>query len=171
MSKLSDWVEANKHNPDNELNLRNYLLNKDYYEREFAKALEEGKVYECAHCGYPRVIDGRCDEDVMIEHKVCFTCWFWLIHMNLRNGPTARSIIVDGIHYVDGGNKPKERSDFLGFGGSKWNYRKIGENDYVETNNMWYQGTIPKRFNIPDTHQFKPRELASWNNFLISSDF
>ena len=91
--------------------------------------------------------------------------------MKLRNGPTARSIIVDGIHYVDGGNKPKERSDFLGFGGSKWNYRKIGENDYVETNNMWYQGTIPKRFNIPDTHQFKPRELASWNNFLISSDF
>lgn len=158
MSKLSDWVAANKDDPDNELNVRNYVLNTEYYEREFAKAEAEGKVYECSQCGYPRVIDGRVDEDVMIEHKVCFTCWFWLHHLGLKNGPTKRSIIVDGTHYVDAGNKPREKSQFLGFGGSKWAYRKIGESEYVETNNMWHQGKIPKRFNIPDTHEFRPYE-------------
>lgn len=157
MSKLSDWVAANGDDPDNELNVRNYVLNTEYYEREFAKAEAEGKVYECSQCGYPRVIDGRVDEEVMIEHKVCFTCWFWLHHLGLKNGPTPRSIIVKGTHYVDAGNKPKEaRSAFLGYGGSNFYYRKIGESEYVETNNMWHQGTIPKRFNIPDTHEFRP---------------
>lgn len=156
MSKLSDWVAANKDDPDNDLNVRNYILNTEYYEREFAKAEAEGKFYECSQCGYPRVIDGRVDEEVMIEHKVCFTCWFWLHHLGLKNGPTARSIIVDGTHYVDAGNKPRERSQFLGFGGSKWAYRKISETEWVETNNMWHQGKIPKRFNIVDTHEFRP---------------
>ena len=157
MSKLTDCIEAHKDNPDDELNVRNYTLNKEYYERDYAEAVEKGDVVECHICEYPQVIGTSSVDPEMIEHKVCFTCWFWLHHIGLKNGPTPRSIIVKGTHYVDGGNKPKEpRSAFLGYGGAKWAYRKIGESEYVETNNMWHQGTIPKRFNIPDTHEFRP---------------
>lgn len=158
MSKLSDWVAANKDDPDNELNVRNYTLNTEYYEREFAEAEAKGIIVECSVCGYPENPERSLNGDEYTKHKVCFTCWFWLHHMGLKNGPTKRSIIVEGVHYVDGGNKPKERSAFLGFGGSKWNYRKIGETEWTETNNMWHQGEIPKRLNITDTHEFKPYE-------------
>lgn len=156
MSKLSDWIEANKDDPDNEHNVRNYTMNKEYYEREFAKAEAEGNVVICQYCGYPERPDSSMEGLAFIEHQCCFHCWFWLHHTGLKDGPTKRSIIVNGTHYVDAGNKPKEKSTFLGFGGSKFYYRKIGESEYVETNNMWHQGKIPKRFNIPDTHEFKP---------------
>jgi hypothetical protein len=158
VSKLSEWIEANRADPDNELNVRNYDLNKDYYEREYAEAVESGQIVECHVCGYPQHVGSYSNDPEMIEHKLCFTCWFWLIHLGLKNGPSKRAIIVDGTHYVDGGMKTGERSAFLGFGGSKWNYRKIGETEWVETNNMWHQGKIPKRFNIADTHEFKPYE-------------
>lgn len=158
MSKLTDWIEAHKDNPDDELNVRNYTLNKEYYERDYAEAVEKGNVVECHVCEYPQVIGTSSVDPEMIEHKVCFTCWFWLHHIGLKNGPTPRSIIVKGTHYVDAGNKPREKSQFLGYGGSKWQYRRIGESEYVETNNMWHQGKIPKRFDIPDTHEFKPYE-------------
>lgn len=159
MSKLTDWIEAHKDNPDDKLAVRNYTMNKEYYEREYAEAVEKGNVVECHVCEYPQVIGTSYDDPEMVEHKVCFTCWFWLHRMGLKDGPTKKSIIVKGVHYVDAGNKPKEpRSAFLGYGGSKFYYRKIGELEYVETNNMWHQGTIPKRFNIPDTHEFRPYE-------------
>ena len=158
MSKLSDWIEANKDDPDNEFHVRNYTMNKEYYEREFAKAEAEGKIVICQYCGYPERPDSSMEGPAFIEHQCCSPCWFWLHHIGLKDGPTKKSIIVKGVHYVDAGNKPKERSCFLGFGGSKREYRKIGEAEYVVTNNMWHQGTIPKRFNIPDTHEFKPYE-------------
>jgi hypothetical protein len=114
MSILSNWIEANKSNPDNELAVRNYTLNKEYYEREFAKALLEGNIVECHSCGYPETIGNHLNDPDMVKHKVCFNCWFWLHHMGLKDGPSKRSIIVDGTHYVDGGDKPKEKSAFLG---------------------------------------------------------
>lgn len=158
MSKLSEWIEAHRDNPDDELAVRNYTLNKEMYEREYAEALAAGRVVTCQHCGYPQNPDRSCDGKIFIKEQCCFNCWFWLHHVGLKNGPTARSIIVKGVHYVDGGNKPKERSQFLGYGGSKWIYRKISETEWVETNNMWHQGVIPKRFNIADTHEFRPYE-------------
>lgn len=158
MSKLSDWVEAHRDNPDDELAVRNYTLNKEMYEREFAEAEAKGIVVECTVCGYPENPERSLNGDEYTKHKLCFGCWFWMVHLGLKNGPTKRSIIVNGTHYVDAGNKPREKSQFLGFGGSKWAYRKIGESEYVETNNMWHQGKIPKRFNIPDTHEFRPYE-------------
>lgn len=162
MSKLSDWVEANKADADNELAVRNYLMNKDYYEREYTKAVKEGNIVECHVCGYPQVIGSHSNDPEMVEHKVCFGCWYWLHHLGLKDGPTARSVIVKGTHYVDAGNKPKERSSFLGFGGSKFVYRKLGDEEWTETNNMWHQGKIPKRFNIPDTHEFKPPKRMNY---------
>ena len=158
MSKLSEWIEEHRDNPDDELAVLNYTLNKEMYEREFAEAEAKGIVVECTVCRYPENPERSLNGDEYTKHKLCFGCWFWLIHVGLKNGPTKRSIIVNGTHYVDGGNKPKEKSTFLGFGGSVWNYRKIGETEWTETNNMWHQGEIPKRFNIPDTHEFKPYE-------------
>lgn len=158
MSKLTDWIEAHKNNPDDELAVRNYNLNKEMYEREYAEAVEAGRIVTCQHCGYPQDPDRSYDSKDFIKHQCCFHCWFWLHHLGLKDGPTKRSIIVKGVHYVDAGNKPREKSQFLGYGGAKWQYRRIGETDWVETNNMWHQGTIPKRFNIPDTHEFKPYE-------------
>lgn len=156
MSKLTDWIEAHKDNPDDEMNVRDYMLNKDYYERKFAEAKAE-EIVICSVCEYPHIIGSSSADPDLVKHQCCFHCWFWLHHIGLKNGPTPRSIIVKGVHYVDAGNKPKEpRSAFLGYGGSKFYYRKIGESEYVETNNMWHQGTIPKRFNIPDTHEFRP---------------
>lgn len=158
MSKLTDWIEANRADPDNELNVRNYDLNKDYYEREYAEAVEKGEIVECCKCGYPQRVGHHSNDVEMVQHKVCFTCWFWYYHLGLKDGPRKNSIIVNGTHYVDGGNKPNEKSAFLGFGGSKFVYRKIGETEWTETNNMWHQGKILKRLNIADTHEFKPYE-------------
>lgn len=159
MSKLSDWVEAHKDNPDDELNVRNYELNAEMYERQYAEAVESGQTHDCVQCGYPQVHGSYDCDNQLIEHKLCFNCWYWLVQLGLQHGPRPSAVIVKGVHYTDGGNQsnPQNKS-WLGFGGSKWEYRKIGEADWVTTNNMWHQGTIPKRFNISDTHEFKPFE-------------
>lgn len=159
MSKLSDWIEAHKADPDCELAVRNYTMNKDMYEREFAEAESKDGVVICQHCGYPEMPERSMEGEKFKQHQCCFHCWFWLIHHGLLNGPKPGALIVEGIHYRDSGNQPKEpRSAFLGFGGSKWKYRKIGETEWTETNNMWQQGKVPKRLNIADTHEFKPYE-------------
>lgn len=159
MNKLTEWVEKNKDNPDCSDQVRDYNLNKDWYDRKFVKRQLNDEVVECTHCGYPQILGDSANDEAMEQHKVCFHCWFWLHHIGLKDGPTRRSIIVNGKHYIDGGNKPKEgNKSFLGFGGAEWIYRKVGETEWTETNNMWHQGTIPKRLNIADTHEFKPYE-------------
>lgn len=87
MSKLSEWVESHKDQPEHESVVRRYNMNSDLMEREFAEA-DSG------------MSDGN-------------TRW-------------------------------------LGHGGSKFYYRKIGETQIRRTNNMWYQGKIPERLNVPD---------------------
>lgn len=157
MSLLSDWIEKNKDNPDHELAVRNYSMNKDLYERDHAKAVADGTLVICQHCGYPEMPERSCEGKSFVENQCCFSCWYWLHHIGFAKGTPAKSIIVKGVHYQDGGNKPHERNSFLGFSGAKWRYRKIGETEIHVTNNMWHQSTIPnwlKERGVVDTHEF-----------------
>lgn len=77
----------------------------------------------------------------------CFSCDHWL----RLNDEYADSRIVmegrDGLrhHYLDGG-RSSQRASFLGFGGAEFKWRMIATGAECSTNNMWYQGEIPKRF-------------------------
>jgi hypothetical protein len=168
MSKLSDWIEANKDDPDCESTVRNYTMNKALYEREYAEAEAKGEVVVCQHCGYPEMPERSLEGASFKKYQCCFHCWFWLHNHGLVNGPKPGAVIVGGVHYRDGGNRSGESSRFLGFGGSLQYYRRIGETEWTETNNLWHQGVIPKKLNIADTHEFKPYEPK---NMPIEGEF
>lgn len=78
----------------------------------------------------------------MKKHVMCFSCNYWRELVGNKE-----SIIVEGVHYMDGG---PTSSKFKGFGGSKFTYVKGGVK--TVTDNMWYQGEIPKhwRSEFPD---------------------
>ena len=98
------------------------------------------------------VICGKEIEKSMYSHKVicsseCFSVDFW----NETLDDTA--IIVDGVCYHDGGMKHNEYTGFLGHAGR---YFKIEMTDgrIIETNNLWYNGEVPKERNIDDNARF-----------------
>lgn len=162
MSIIKEWVEAHRGNPDFANQIRHYDMNSAYFEARHADIdndVNTGKLkltrIICKQCGYPQIIGTSYEDPNMVERQLCFTCHFWLYHIGLRNGPTKRSIIVNGHHFTDAGNKPGERNkSFLGHSGAVFRYRKIGETNVHTTNNMWSQGDIPKWLNIADTHLF-----------------
>ncbi len=98
------------------------------------------------------IICGKEIEKSGYSHKVicsseCFSVDFW----NETLDDTA--IIVDGACYHDGGMKHNKYTGFLGHAGR---YFKIEMNDgrIIETNNLWYNGEVPKERNIEDNARF-----------------
>lgn len=149
MSKLSEWIESHKDQPEHERVVRQYNMNSDLMEREFAEADEKGEIVICQHCGYPENPSRSLEGKSFIKHQCCFDCWYWLHNLNLINQPRLNAVIVDGIHRTDSGMSD-DNAKWLGHGGSKFYYRKIGETQIRCTNNMWYQGKIPERLNVHD---------------------
>ena len=149
MSELSEWIESHKDQPEHERVVQQYNMNSSVREREFAEANENGGVVICQHCSYPEIPSRSVEGNSFIKNQCCFDCWYWLHNLNLINQPRSDAVIVDGIHRTDSGMS-NERGEWLGHGGSKFYYRKIGETQIRCTNNMWYQGKIPERLNIPD---------------------
>lgn len=66
----------------------------------------------------------------------------------------AETVRVNGKHYMDGGST-ELTSSRNGFGGSLFRV-KFHDGRYLETNNMWHQGTIPDHFKerLPDNAVF-----------------
>ena len=66
-----------------------------------------------------------------------------------------KAIVVDGECYHDGGNKPDEkRTNFLGHSGRKFKIQFKDTGEVIETNNLWYNGVVPKERNIVDNAFF-----------------
>ena len=158
MSKLSDWIEQHREQPEHEYAVRHYSMNTDLMEREFAKAEEAGEIVICQHCGYPENPSRSLEGKSFIKYQCCFHCWYWLHNLNLIKGPRSNAVIVDGVHRTDSGMANKDSGKFLGHGGAMWYYRRIGESTIHATNNMWHQGDIPKSLNIADNAVFCTRE-------------
>ena len=85
------------------------------------------------------------------DKAMCFSCNFWT-DIKERN-----PLIINGDSYMDGGNQVSVRHrDLLGFAGRVFRYRRLGETEWKETNNMWHQGTVPEIFReeMPDNAEF-----------------
>ena len=66
------------------------------------------------------------------DKAMCISCNFWT-DIKERN-----PLIINGDSYMDGGNQVSVRHrDLLGFAGRVFRYRRLGETEWKETNNMW----------------------------------
>lgn len=157
MSKLSEWINEHRSNAEHGRAVRMYDMNTEMMEREFEVAESAGEVVTCQHCGYPENPSGSLEGKSFIKHQCCFDCWYWMHNLGLINGPKRNAVIIGGVHRVDLGPSSDD-SRWLGHGGSKWYYRKVGETKIRCTNNMWHQGDIPKRFGIADNAVFCTKE-------------
>lgn len=109
----------------------------------------------CKHCG-KEIGMGYNDDtlEAMASREACFKCNFWLEHYE-KDTKTGVGIVVDGTHYVDGGNSNKSDRGMLGFGGSTYHIR-FNDGRELKTNNLWCQGDIPDIFRdkFPDNAVF-----------------
>lgn len=77
----------------------------------------------------------------------CLIVDFWNSNLD------EKAIIINGVCYHDGGNKPRGYSGFLGHGGRVFRIR-MNDGREFSTNNLWYNGEVPKERNIKDNAVF-----------------
>ena len=95
------------------------------------------------------IICGKEIEKSLYTHKTlcssqCFNVDFW------NDCLDEEAIIIDGTCYHDGG---AAYGSFIGHSGRHF---KIQMNDgrVIETNNLWYNGEVPKERNVKDNAKF-----------------
>ena len=100
---------------------------------------------KCVICG--KEIEKSMYSNADLCSRACFGEYFW----NDTLDETA--IIINGECYHDGGMKPAGYTGFLGHAGR---YFKIQMNDgrIIETNNLWYNGEVPKERCVKDNAVF-----------------
>lgn len=128
--------------------LRHLEINKNYLRGRVA----EGGIYFCSRCGILEAANySGAIKDRMTAKQICFHCDFW--EQRSKEVKPSR-LIIDGETYSDGGNKPNDRKDFLGFAGRVWKIERDG--NIWETNNLWYGGVIPQEYRevMPDNARF-----------------
>jgi hypothetical protein len=105
---------------------------------------------KCIICG--KEIEKSMYGNADLCSSECFHENFW----NEVLDDTA--IIIKGECYHDGGIKPAGYSGFLGHAGA---YFKIQMNNgkLFETNNLWYNGEVPKERNIKDNARFVREDI------------
>lgn len=111
---------------------------------------ENGRCVECGdviYTGYSESVVAK-----MRERQVCFTCNFWLDHIEAPN--QLRYVRVDGKQYWIG-DDDKTPSKWRGFGGARWDI-EFFDGRRVITTNLWYNGVIPTHFRsrLPDNARF-----------------
>lgn len=143
LDKLTKWVEKNSDNPDHDLEVRNFNMNKALiFERG-----DEGKPWHiCKLCDYPQA-NQHFNYEAMAEKNLCFSCDFWQSRLMLPG------FIVKQHFYSDGGRKSKN-SPFLGYGGSFWFIEDFSKGKLLITNNLWSGGRIPSHFYKGDNARF-----------------
>lgn len=98
------------------------------------------------------IICGKEIEKSSYTHKVicsseCFSVDFW------NDCLDDKAIIINGECYHDGGMKPADYRGFLGHAGRVFNI-KMNDGIVFKTNNLWYNGVVPKERGIKDNACF-----------------
>ena len=98
------------------------------------------------------VICGKEIEKSQYSNKVlcsteCFHIDFW------NDCLDDEAIIIDGECYHDGGKKPSSYRGFLGFDVCVFHI-EMNNGKTITTNNLWYNGVVPKERNIQDNARF-----------------
>ena len=100
---------------------------------------------KCVICG--KEIEKSGYSNKVLCSSECFSVDFW----NDCLDDTA--IIVNGECYHNGGMKPDNYSGFLGFSGRLFTIQ-MNDGRVIKTNNLWYNGEIPKERGIADNARF-----------------
>ena len=114
---------------------------------------------KCKICG-KEFEDSPYYDNLHLCSEECHSIDFW--NRALDNN----AIIVNGECYHDGGNKPNEKRDYLlGHAGRKFTIKFKDTDEIIETNNLWYNGVIPKVRNVEDNAVFLDKLPSDNNNF------
>lgn len=86
----------------------------------------------------------------MVEKHICFQCAFWLDKIE---NPAPNREVIKGEHYTFNPYQDHQ-AIFQGHGGRVF-YGVRNDGTLIISNNVWFQGEIPKRFReqLPDTAQ------------------
>jgi hypothetical protein len=116
--------------------------------------------HRCKRCGKrdPRRFMTSVEHELE-QKKLCFTCDFWVGHIERKNQPEV--VIVHGTHYRIGKEHPNTGNFMRGFSGSRF-VIKFNDGRVVESTNLWCQGTIPGEFRkeLPDNAAFLQSEVG-----------
>ena len=100
---------------------------------------------KCIICG--KEIEKSHYMNAVLCSDECFRVNFW------NECIDDKAIIINGKCYHDGGKKPEGYRGFMGHGGALFKI-KMNDGEIIETNNLWYNGEIPKDRNIQDNAVF-----------------
>ena len=119
------------------------------------------KTYKCRECG-KRVKVGAYDGELRLEeHKLCFTCNYWINYVILEaDQPNDRiPLRAKGSHYV--AVMDNSAGGFKGFGGARFIFEHV-DGRVIFCNNVWHQGNIPDTFKerLPDNGRFLSNDEA-----------
>lgn len=102
----------------------------------------------CKVCG-KEYIDSPYYDECRLCSRECHDIDFW--NRTLDN----KAIIVDGECYHDGGYVEKPiKTSYLGHSGRTFKIRFKSDGKTIVTNNLWYNGVIPKERNVEDNAEF-----------------
>ena len=96
---------------------------------------------KCVICG--KEIEKSSYSNKVLCSSGCFHEDFW------NECIDDSAIIIKGECYHDGGRKPKNYPGFLGFGGQEFTI-KMNDGRIISTNNLWYNGEVPKERLVAD---------------------
>lgn len=93
------------------------------------------------------------NNESMIARNMCFSCNFW--EERLLEYGKPNTFVINGIWYTDGGRRPADTKQFLGFGGQEYLIER-SDGTVISTNNLWYGGAISKWYTdkFPDNAKF-----------------
>ena len=98
------------------------------------------------------VICGKEIEKSKYSNKVL--CSSECFHVNFWNECLDDSAIIIKVEcYHDGGRKPEGYSGFLGHSGREFTI-KMNDGQVISTNNLWYNGEVPKERMVADNAMF-----------------
>lgn len=156
LQKMEAYAQTQQ-TEDQQANARHQIhhlkINHDFFKHGL---VELGRKYHlCNVCGMIELCSYTEPTKTQLQETgLCFHCNHW---NQIAAVMKPHYLIVKGCLYRDGGNKPNERRDFLGFGGHVWKI-KHSDGRTWETNNLWHDGTIPHEYRtqLPDNAEFLP---------------
>ncbi|WDP93159.1 MAG: hypothetical protein HUN04_04490 [Desulfobacter sp.] len=97
------------------------------------------KTYTCESCGksYTR----HLASEVYLRNN-CYDCSFWLVKDDYPNYMKSHQVIVNGQHYMA---YAETDGIIRGSGGRRFKIQFF-DGRITNTNNLWHQGSIPRRF-------------------------
>lgn len=90
--------------------------------------------------------------DIMKEHHICFNCAFWQDRIDT---PPYSHEVIGGKYYIVNPSVRRPINRIKGGRGMEY-YIRRNDGTLIKTNNLWFQGEIPKQFRdrLPDTARF-----------------